>query len=81
VDFDKVEFDPQRLGSVDEIASLIEESDARLATLRSASSAVPRSAPRSSLRSTPHSARLPRTSASSAARACAWQRVEGMGIR
>ena len=26
VDFDKVEFDPQRLGSVDEIASLIEES-------------------------------------------------------
>jgi acyl carrier protein len=26
VDFDKVEFDPQRLGSVDEIASVIEES-------------------------------------------------------
>jgi acyl carrier protein len=26
VDFDRVEFDPQRLGSVDEIASLIEES-------------------------------------------------------
>jgi len=26
VDFDKVEFDPQRLGSVDEIVSVIEES-------------------------------------------------------
>ena len=26
VDFDKVEFDPQRLGSVDAIASVIEES-------------------------------------------------------
>jgi len=26
VDFDKLEFDPQRLGSVDEIASVIEES-------------------------------------------------------
>ena len=26
VDFDRVEFDPQRLGSVDEIAALIEES-------------------------------------------------------
>ena len=26
VDFDKVEFDPQRLGSVDEIAAVVEES-------------------------------------------------------